>query len=225
MNPSKYHIFQGMIQGTCFLSVAVLLAIPAEYNDSDKAKAVPRLGLVFLSAYFIVLTLARRQGDIYRQSVLKIASKYNQAKIQVEEGQADIVKLQQAYVISEDDVAFIDRLSAGGFGEVWKGTFKRIPGVPVAIKKIFLTPENMEVLLEQGIFGDQEIKLLMRLNNERVVKFFGAGTLKATGQPFLVNEFMDGGDLRVFLDNCEPAWKLRFQIALDIADGMGTCMV
>jgi hypothetical protein len=44
--------------------------------------------------------------------------------------------------------------------------------------------------------GRKELKLLMRLKpHARTVLFHGAGRLRATGEIFLVSEFMDNGDL------------------------------
>lgn len=212
MSPPRYHVFQGMVQGSFLLLIALIASIPKIEHFYVLLPSIATIS--------IVLILTRKQGTIYGQSVMKLAGQYVAAQTQVEEKKADIQKLQGAYLIAEEDVTFTNRLSAGGFGEVWKGTFKRLPGLPVAIKKIFLTPENMDLILEMGIFGDKEIKLLMRLNNERVVTFFGAGTLRGSGQPFLVSEFMDGGDLRQLLDARAPAWPERVQIALDVADGM-----
>lgn len=49
---------------------------------------------------------------------------------------------------------------------------------------------------EEDEDGRKELKLLMRLKpHARTVLFHGAGRLRATGEIFLVSEFMDNGDL------------------------------
>ena len=110
-------------------------------------------------------------------------------------------------------------------GEVWKGKYSAFPGEVVAIKKFFLTPDNMEHILEKGAFGDREVALLAKTPpHKNIVFVIGAGQLRGNNQIFLVSEFMSGGDLRHLLDNHTDMktipWSNRLQIASDIAEGM-----
>ena len=136
----------------------------------------------------------------------------------------DRSKLQSAWRIDQKDLKWEKRLAAGSFGEVWKGKWLLLPTQPFAIKKIFITAENIDSVFENGVLGDQEISVLMQTSRHaRIVMFFGAGQLSSAegGNLFLVSEFVGGGDLFTKLINGKPfKWSERMTILRDTAEGM-----
>jgi serine/threonine protein kinase len=93
--------------------------------------------------------------------------------------------------------------------------------------KFMSTVDSLFLDQQDTSWIDQEIKLLLRVKpHVRTVLFHGAGRL-ATGEIFLVTEFMSNGDLCSALKPCDPttnepllSWEKRIQIAADIAEGM-----
>ena len=132
-----------------------------------------------------------------------------------------ITSLQEGWRVDEVDLSLSDRIASGGFGEVWLGRWALLPGCDVAVKKLFITPSSLDTLdTSKGVFGDKEIKLMMRTRHKRVVLFLGAGQL-SNGSTFLVSEYMAGGDLRRLLACGDPLpWSRRVRVALDVAEGM-----
>ena len=132
-----------MVQGTLLLVISCVFLIPTRKLRMEE---VLLIWLIILGTMtIIVLDLTKRQGSIYGQSVLRLAGTVLKTQMLAKEREDDISKLESAYLISEDEINLHTRLASGGFGEVWRGSFVRLPGLPVAIKKIFLTPENMEI--------------------------------------------------------------------------------
>ncbi len=159
----------------------------------------------------------------------------------------EISQFEDGWKIDENDLTWVTRLAAGGFGEVWKGKYVAFPGETVAIKKFFLMPDTIETIMERGAFADQEVAVLAKTPAHRnIVYVVGAGQLQRSKEIFLVSEFMDGGDLRDLLNGgvdevCGGSasnlaegkagallhvrraplpWRRRVQIARDVAEGM-----
>lgn len=88
------------------------------------------------------------------------------------------------------DAVFFDSLiSRGGYGQVYKGSYK---GDTVAIKQ--LLPERRKDLTQIDLFL-REIKLLSTLDHERIVAFIGVAW-NALSDVCVVVEYMENGDLR-----------------------------
>jgi len=141
-----------------------------------------------------------------------------------EESDLRVKQLSEAWLINENDLEWEKRLAAGSFGEVWKGKWALLPNQPVALKKIFVTAQNIDSIMKNGAFGDQEIAVLMQTSRHaRIVMFFGAGQLSEAvgGNIFVVSEFVSGGDLFTKLSNKKKlTWSDRMFILRDIAEGM-----
>ncbi|GLE05372.1 hypothetical protein PINS_up014385 [Pythium insidiosum] len=119
-----------------------------------------------------------------------------------------------------DKILLGDRISAGGFGEVLRGTYK---GVNVAIKR--LLPEHRT--LPHHVVGFlEEAQRMAQLDHARVVQFVGIAWQNVTVDLCVVTEFMAGGDLRAWLNQLaaerRPAGldRIKTQIALHVAHAL-----
>lgn len=95
----------------------------------------------------------------------------------------------------------VARLGGGGFGDVYKALDEKIMSRPVVIKVL-----KPDVLKREGATRDwllnkfrQEIEALSRIRDPGVVGVFDADTLP-DGRPYLVMEFVEGSDLRRFIN-------------------------
>jgi hypothetical protein len=161
--------------------------------------------------------------DLYQQGLdyKLLGGELQETKIELGNREEIISMQRNTMMINEKDLEWDIRLAAGGFGEVWKGKWKVKPNEDVAIKKMFINAENIDMCLDHTPFDDKEINVLMRAGRHaRVVLFYGAGQLQ-DDHIFLVTEFMEGGDLFHLLSNGKPlAWDTRKSILSDIASGM-----
>jgi len=126
------------------------------------------------------------------------------------------LRLEPHEEINMDDLTQGECLGTGGFGAVYRGTFK---GAEVAIKKLFcedaanLSPSQLDEL-------GKEVAALKNLRHERLVSFIGASL-----QPpnlCIVTEFMSGGSLHQLLHKAKTALSLSQQakMALQVAEGV-----
>lgn len=95
------------------------------------------------------------------------------------------VKKIQDYNFLTDQV-----LGEGGFGKVYLGYNTQSPETPLAIKQLKLTSQNEEVIGEACM---REAKILKKINNKNVVKFYDGFQTK--NHIYMIYEFCDGGDL------------------------------
>ncbi|KAG2778474.1 hypothetical protein PC116_g6921 [Phytophthora cactorum] len=98
--------------------------------------------------------------------------------------------------VPREKVIVQDLISRGGYGEVYSGMFN---DEPVAVK--MLLPEMRKSISHLNAFL-AEVKLMATLNHERIVQFVGVAWDSLTDLCVL-SEFMEGGDLRTLLKNCE----------------------
>eukprot|EP00041_Stephanoeca_diplocostata_P022493 m.537705 g.537705 ORF g.537705 m.537705 type:complete len:344 (+) comp22077_c0_seq28:2678-3709(+) len=125
-------------------------------------------------------------------------------------------RLQQAWVIPEQDVIFEEMLASGAFGTVWKGRWGHIP---VAVKKLKLPLDGLDPVATEDF--DREVSFMQSIRHPNLLIFYGAG-VTSDGLAFLVVELMVGGSLRTLLHNlaCTLTWEDKFRFALDTARGM-----
>ncbi|ETK87604.1 TKL protein kinase [Phytophthora nicotianae P10297] len=98
--------------------------------------------------------------------------------------------------VPREKVIVQELISRGGYGEVYSGMFN---DEPVAVK--MLLPEMRKSISHLNAFL-AEVKLMATLNHERIVQFVGVAWDSLTDLCVL-SEFMEGGDLRTLLKNCE----------------------
>lgn len=91
-----------------------------------------------------------------------------------------------------DRVDLGELLSRGGFGEVYRGSYR---GQVVAIKTLLPATRKDMAHIEAFL---AEIKLMATLEHESIVKFVGVAW-ESLSELYAVSEFMDGGDLRSLL--------------------------
>jgi serine/threonine protein kinase len=95
----------------------------------------------------------------------------------------------------------IKRLGGGGFGDLYKAADTKIMSRPVVIKVL-----KDEVLRAESATRDwvvtkfkQEIEALARIEDSGVVRILDADSLP-DGRPYIVMEFVEGSDLRRFVE-------------------------
>ncbi|CAI5703828.1 hypothetical protein KXD40_002592 [Peronospora effusa] len=98
--------------------------------------------------------------------------------------------------VPREKILVQDLISRGGYGEVYVGLFN---GERVAVK--MLLPEMRKSISHLNDFL-AEVKLMATLNHERIVHFVGVAWDSLTDLCVL-SEYMEGGDLRTLLKNCE----------------------
>ncbi|POM73201.1 TKL protein kinase [Phytophthora palmivora] len=98
--------------------------------------------------------------------------------------------------IPREEVKLDQLIGHGAFGEVYSGLFR---GEKVAVKK--LLPETQEKEEDVNNFL-AEVKVSATLNHPNIVRFVGVSWTSASDL-CVVQEFMEGGDLRSLLDKYE----------------------
>ncbi|MCA9933955.1 MAG: protein kinase [Ardenticatenaceae bacterium] len=109
-----------------------------------------------------------------------------------------------------------DLLGRGGMGAVYRGR-DSLTGDTVAIKA--LNPELVTTNPETVTRFRREAEALRKLNHPNIVQMIAA--LEENGRHYLIVEFVDGGNLRQFLDK-ERQLPIRqvLRIALELADAL-----
>ncbi|RHY42189.1 hypothetical protein DYB34_007165, partial [Aphanomyces astaci] len=117
--------------------------------------------------------------------------------------------------VNARDVVLGPKLGSGAFANVWRGTFL---GDDVAVK--VMHPNRVTVSQIQSFVG--EIELMSWFTSPYIVKLVGASWTRPSDLQ-CVMEFMDGGDLKEYLDthsSQEFAWADKYVHLLSIADGL-----
>ncbi|EGZ26654.1 hypothetical protein PHYSODRAFT_472133 [Phytophthora sojae] len=121
--------------------------------------------------------------------------------------------------VPREKVVLKELISRGGYGEVYAGLFN---DEPVAVK--MLLPEMRKSISHLNAFL-AEVKLMATLNHERIVQFVGVAW-DSLNDLCVLSEYMEGGDLRTLLKNCEnhntPVGfdKSKATIALHVAHAL-----
>ncbi|ETL80635.1 TKL/DRK protein kinase [Phytophthora nicotianae] len=120
--------------------------------------------------------------------------------------------------IPREKVILQQRISRGGYGEVYVGTFN---DQRVAIK--MLLPETRKRIQSVNEFL-AEVKLMASLEHPRIVEFIGVAWDSLTDL-CVVSEFMEGGDVRALLNRYQNERNIGFdytkvKIALHVAHAL-----
>ncbi|MFM9613233.1 serine/threonine-protein kinase [Streptomyces niveiscabiei] len=118
-------------------------------------------------------------------------------------------------------------LGKGGMGRLWKAT-ETETGRTVAVKELRLDEytlgrmsesERIRYEIELTKRFKREGVILADLNHPRITRLLHSGYLD--GAPYLVMEFVDGDDLRSFLDRRRPfPFDAAVSVAVDIAEAL-----
>jgi eukaryotic-like serine/threonine-protein kinase len=107
----------------------------------------------------------------------------------------------------------LDRLGAGGMGEVFRAVDTRLDR-PVAVK--FLSPELANERARSRF--QQEARMASALNHPHILTVHEAGEFE--GRQYLVTEFVDGGTLREWARRTKPGWRQAVELLVGVADGL-----
>ncbi|KAG6812615.1 hypothetical protein H0H92_001834 [Tricholoma furcatifolium] len=104
------------------------------------------------------------------------------------------------------------KLGAGSFGNVYKGVYL---GIDVAIKEVLPSKEY-----DVAKYFEREWRLMKECRHPNICLFIGLSRAPdPDGRIFIVSEFIDNGNLRLFIhDKSKPfPWRLRISFATDAA--------
>ncbi len=120
--------------------------------------------------------------------------------------------LKVSFSINPDELIVDKKLGAGGFGEVYQGTWRK--HTIVAIKQLRLMQFSKEVLED----FQHEMEIMAQLRSPYIVQFYGATVVA----PYrIVMEYMANGSLyHVLHSNTPLPWSTREPIALDVSKGL-----
>ena len=109
----------------------------------------------------------------------------------------------------------VERLGAGGMGEVYKGVHETI-GSRVAIKVLHATAARDQHAQQRFL---REAQAVNRIAHEGVVKIIDAGRLE-NGRPFLVMELLDGQSLQQLKRERRLAIREACLVMIDVLDAL-----
>ncbi|GAB9477264.1 Tkl protein kinase, partial [Globisporangium polare] len=96
--------------------------------------------------------------------------------------------------INDEDIKDIKPIGMGAYGDVWLVKYRN---TRLLAAKRLRRGETSQLRTQNFV---EEIKLVAKLEHPKIVQFIGAAwTIEADLQAFF--EYMEGGDLRVYLDN------------------------
>eukprot|EP00939_MAST-03C_sp_MAST-3C-sp1_P000673 g673.t1 len=153
----------------------------------------------------------------FRKRLSKTENERDMSKAMLGKSLKDIQLMESAWRLDPSAIKLVERLAAGGFGEVWRGYLNG--SIEVAVKKMF-NSESVDLSM------DSEIRFLQRARHPRLVMFIGCGRNKDTQDIFVVLEYMNHGDLSHLLYKKRakslppPSWALRICLLGDVAEGM-----
>ncbi|KAF1336326.1 Tkl protein kinase, partial [Globisporangium splendens] len=118
--------------------------------------------------------------------------------------------------VNADDIKDIKRIGKGAFGDVWLVKYRQSQ---LLASKRLRKAEVTEARTRDFI---AEIKLVAKLDHPKIVAFVGAAwTIEADLQALF--EYMDGGDLRTYLDHerTPRVWTSeKVQVAIDVVEAL-----
>ena len=130
-------------------------------------------------------------------------------------------RLQEGWKIRSNDIELLEKVGAGTFANVYRGKWKALDQIDVAIKCLIPNPETKD-----SVFGENETKVLQSLRHPNLVLMFGAGNFNNTLEQFIVTEYVGGGDLSKVLREEKkqgiPPFPVRKRAVYirDIVEGM-----
>jgi tetratricopeptide (TPR) repeat protein len=117
----------------------------------------------------------------------------------------------------EADYEFLDRLGAGGQGEVWRS--RRLSDGLLVAMKIPLGTRGRVLTFDQGVYNQfaREVRYWQDLRHQHVVQMFASGD---TPYPWICMELMEGGDLRQRLQQGPLRLREALEVAIPLFDAL-----
>lgn len=175
--------------------------------------------LLCTSCSVAALTISRYQVATLKSTLEARNEALREKEEELEERDRDLHLMSNAWVLNWNDVELKERLAEGGYGEVWKGTYRG--QLSCAVKKMFNTDNT------SSLDDESEIRFLQRIRHPRLVTFMGAGRIPSERNLFVVLEFMELGSLHALIQkhSGQPQfrsflWTVRMRILVDITEGM-----
>ncbi|HYX34538.1 MAG TPA: serine/threonine-protein kinase [Oligoflexus sp.] len=113
--------------------------------------------------------------------------------------------LRPGQTLRNGELEIIDCIGVGGFGEVYRATWRRKDGHRIVAVKCF----NIEQMSQQDVKAvklvHQECLLIGSVNNPATVQIYGADV--EGGLPYLLEEYLEGRDLSYALNARKPTQK------------------
>jgi len=111
-----------------------------------------------------------------------------------------------------DEIKLDEPIASGGFGTVFKATWR---DSEVAVKMLNI----QDLTTDEREFVKREIRLMSKLNHAYIVTYMGSTQIK--GQPLtIVMEYIKGGSLTKLLHSAPLDDFFKSKLALDVAKGM-----
>eukprot|EP00041_Stephanoeca_diplocostata_P020281 m.451562 g.451562 ORF g.451562 m.451562 type:complete len:658 (-) comp21528_c0_seq15:124-2097(-) len=165
--------------------------------------------LIFISVAYLYAGKRRTQKNLELHEMLLCDER--QAREQVA---AEVAQMKKAWEILEHDLSFVKQLATGGSGTVWHAKWGH-NDVAVKILKYAIDGD-----MNFGEDFDKEVSFMQRIRHPNLLLFYGAGKL-SNKRAFLVVELMEEGSMHtLLLSERELDWRIRLNMALDVANGM-----
>nr|XP_019006284.1 TKL/LISK/LISK-DD1 protein kinase [Kwoniella mangroviensis CBS 8507]OCF69745.1 TKL/LISK/LISK-DD1 protein kinase [Kwoniella mangroviensis CBS 8507] len=114
-------------------------------------------------------------------------------------------------IIPYEDIQWSQRLGAGSFGSVYKGSYL---GIDIAIKEVLPSTEY-----DVHKYFEREWRIMRECRHPNIVLFLGLSKAPGDdGRVFIISEFVPRGNLRQYILSSHPfPWRLRLSFATDVA--------
>nr|XP_019048401.1 TKL/LISK/LISK-DD1 protein kinase [Kwoniella bestiolae CBS 10118]OCF27331.1 TKL/LISK/LISK-DD1 protein kinase [Kwoniella bestiolae CBS 10118] len=114
-------------------------------------------------------------------------------------------------IIPYEDIQWGQRLGAGSFGSVYKGSYL---GIDIAIKEVLPSTEY-----DVHKYFEREWRIMRECRHPNIVLFLGLSKAPGDdGRVFIISEFVPRGNLRQYILSSHPfPWRLRLSFATDVA--------
>eukprot|EP00041_Stephanoeca_diplocostata_P032859 m.1065380 g.1065380 ORF g.1065380 m.1065380 type:complete len:1064 (-) comp24220_c0_seq4:1288-4479(-) len=137
-------------------------------------------------------------GRKHRRSGTRAQYKLEQTELLLSDVTEEKERLQQAWVIPEEDVILNRQLASGAFGTVWSGRWGHIP---VAVKQLRIPMDDLDPFASEDF--DREVTFMQSIRHPNLLIFYGAGVTHE-GNAFLVVELMAEVCFHRLISPCVP---------------------
>eukprot|EP00939_MAST-03C_sp_MAST-3C-sp1_P001468 g1468.t1 len=158
---------------------------------------------VFIIVLLYQLSRLRRQRFAYHEAAETLHSIERREARQVMIKQRNQIKdMQDLWRLDEDQIKIDSLLANGANGQVFRGRVRFLGESVwhvVAIKKFAVDDDDDDddeidfdgpVANDESLWAEEEIKIMLQLRHDRLVRFFGAGRMR--GRRFIVSELVNG---------------------------------